>query len=200
MVGVNYTPKLVSSQLVAGMNYRFICEAEAGEYKIEPYEATIQVFAPLNNGTPIVVTIITNSLDNGIGKSLKPLPTYNDVRPHVVLNMQYYLLYGYYFFEIPLPSDFPKSIISQFPNKSYKRQLKAAINMQTSKINDLEGIQNDYLSDYYVLYLHYANGVKLPVDFPQQILSQFPSKSYKEQLKKSISNLQTEINNEKAKL
>jgi hypothetical protein len=130
---------------------------------------------------------------------LKPLPTFNDVRPHVILNSNYFALYGHYFFGTKLPVDFPESIIKQFPNKSYKRQLKAAINNETTIINDLEGTQKEYLADYYTLYGYYAFSAPLPVDFPNQILKQFPSKNYKQQLKGAIATLQNEINNENLK-
>lgn len=128
---------------------------------------------------------------------LAPLPTYNQVKPEAVTLSNYYVLYNHYFFGSALPAGFPSSIVSQFPNRSYKRQLKAAIQLQTSKVNGMYAIHNEYLSDYYALYMHYSYSTALPVDFPAQILSQFPSSNYKQTLKAAIAQLQDDINGEK---
>jgi len=130
--------------------------------------------------------------------TLAPLPDYNVVLANAQLVHNYYVLYSHYFFGVPLPANFPESIIKQFPNKSYKAQLKAAIANQTNVVNSAVAIQNEYLTDYFALYLHYANGAALPSDFPESILKQFPSSNYQQQLKSAIASLQGEINQEKA--
>lgn len=129
--------------------------------------------------------------------TLAPLPTYSEVQPQAVTLSNYYVLYNYYFFGSKLPADFPPAIVKEFPNRSYKRQLKAAIQEQTAKVNGMVAIQNEYLSDYYALYMHYAYSTALPVDFPEQIMSQFPSSNYKQDLKAAIAKLQDDINGEK---
>jgi len=47
-------------------------------------------------------------------------------------------LYLHYFFGVPLPRNFPESIIRSFPNRSYKAQLKAAIAQNAEEIVRLE--------------------------------------------------------------
>lgn len=130
--------------------------------------------------------------------TLAPLPTFAEVQPHAILLKDYYVLYGHYFFGSSLPADFPQNLLKEFPNRSYKMQLKAAITSETAIVNNLEGIQNEYLKDYYTLYMHYAYSTPIPVGFPQSILNEFPSKNYKEQLKNAIAALQSEVNQEKA--
>lgn len=55
-VGVKYTPISVSTQVVAGMNYRFKCEASMPPSDVV-WEAIVEIFQPLN-GNPHVVGII----------------------------------------------------------------------------------------------------------------------------------------------
>jgi hypothetical protein len=47
-VGVNYTPLAVASQLVSGMNYRFLCDAQVVYPDAPHYAALVQVYKPLN--------------------------------------------------------------------------------------------------------------------------------------------------------
>ena len=55
-VGVKYTPEKVSTQVVAGMNYRFICKAEPSTIEPLQYQATVQIYAPLK-GKPFITHI-----------------------------------------------------------------------------------------------------------------------------------------------
>jgi hypothetical protein len=48
LIGVKYTPELVSTQVVAGMNYKFICIAEPSTVEPLQYKATVQIYAPLD--------------------------------------------------------------------------------------------------------------------------------------------------------
>ena len=73
-----------------------------------------------------------------------------------------------------------------------------AIANQMNTVNTYLSIQNEYLKNYYVLYLHYANGMDLPVGFPESVIDQFPNRSCIHQLKGAITVLEHEINNEKA--
>lgn len=54
---VLYTPQLVSKQIVAGVNYRFKCEASQPPAEVL-WEAVVDVFQPLE-GKPARVTGIT---------------------------------------------------------------------------------------------------------------------------------------------
>lgn len=45
--GVNYTPESVSTQVVAGKNYRFICKAVTVTAEPQTYQAEVTVFQPL---------------------------------------------------------------------------------------------------------------------------------------------------------
>lgn len=47
-VGVNYTPLAVASQLVSGMNYRFLCGAQVVYPDAPHYAALVSVYKPLN--------------------------------------------------------------------------------------------------------------------------------------------------------
>lgn len=58
LLGVKYTPLEMSTQVVAGMNYRFICEAKVVAPKAEPYKTMIEIFRPLK-GEPIITNIHT---------------------------------------------------------------------------------------------------------------------------------------------
>ncbi|NDI97920.1 hypothetical protein GWA97_02410 [Flavobacterium sp. LaA7.5] len=55
-VGVKYTPIAVSTQVVAGMNYRFKCEASMPPSDVI-WEAIVEIFKPLN-GAPYVTGIV----------------------------------------------------------------------------------------------------------------------------------------------
>jgi len=55
-VGVKYTPQAVSTQLVAGMNYRFKCTASIPPADVV-WEAIVEIYAPLN-GHPHITGII----------------------------------------------------------------------------------------------------------------------------------------------
>ena len=57
-VGVAYTPVLVSTQVVAGMNYRFTTDALGVYPGAEPYQAYVFIFKPLD-GPPELVNIKT---------------------------------------------------------------------------------------------------------------------------------------------
>jgi hypothetical protein len=54
-VGVKYTPLTVSTQLVAGMNYRFKCSATMPPAYVI-WEAIVDIFKPLN-GPPVITGI-----------------------------------------------------------------------------------------------------------------------------------------------
>ncbi|HEX3983930.1 MAG TPA: hypothetical protein VHX12_09580 [Acidisoma sp.] len=54
-VGVKYTPEKVSTQVVAGTNYRFRCEAAPLTHPII-YTAVVQIYAPLD-GKPYITHI-----------------------------------------------------------------------------------------------------------------------------------------------
>jgi hypothetical protein len=47
-VGVNYIPLAVANQLVSGMNYRFLCDAQVVYPDAPHYAALLQVYKPLN--------------------------------------------------------------------------------------------------------------------------------------------------------
>lgn len=55
-VGVHYVPQLVSTQVVAGTNYRFKCNASIPPALVI-WEAIIEIFKPLN-GKPYITGII----------------------------------------------------------------------------------------------------------------------------------------------
>jgi hypothetical protein len=55
-VGVKYTPNTVSTQVVAGTNYRFKCTASMPPSEVV-WEAIVEIFQPLN-GKPYVTGIV----------------------------------------------------------------------------------------------------------------------------------------------
>jgi len=55
-MGVQYTPQQVSTQVVAGVNYRFKCLARVPAPSNQCYEAIMQIFAPLE-GKPYITDI-----------------------------------------------------------------------------------------------------------------------------------------------
>ena len=136
-------------------------------------------------------------LNAAIPGSFPLLPDFRTVLTGAKLLKNYYSLYLHYFYGNPLPASFPRHLVAQFPNNSFKMQLKNAISLQTSTVYGLINIQNQYLTDYYSLYTHYSNGVNLPENFPAAILRKFPNKTYEKQLKKAILTLQDEVNQEK---
>lgn len=54
-VGVKYTPETVSTQVVAGMNYRFKCDASMPPSDAT-WEAVVEIYNPLD-GAPHIVGI-----------------------------------------------------------------------------------------------------------------------------------------------
>ncbi|WP_330442739.1 hypothetical protein [Flavobacterium sp. C4GT6] len=56
-VGVKYTPQSVSTQVVAGKNYRFKCTASMPPAEVV-WEAIVEIFQPLNGGAPYITGII----------------------------------------------------------------------------------------------------------------------------------------------
>lgn len=56
VIGVNYDPYLVSTQVVNGTNYRFKCHASIPPSDVI-WEAIVEIYAPIN-GTPHVTQII----------------------------------------------------------------------------------------------------------------------------------------------
>ena len=57
LVGVKYTPETVSTQVVAGMNYRFKCTASIPPAMVV-WEAIVEIFQPLGGGQPHITGII----------------------------------------------------------------------------------------------------------------------------------------------
>ena len=58
LVGVKYTPQSVSTQVVAGTNYRFRCSASMPPSNAV-WEAIVEIFAPLpGQGEPYITGII----------------------------------------------------------------------------------------------------------------------------------------------
>jgi len=47
-LGVNYTPLAVASQVVSGINYRFLADAQVVYPNAPHYAAFIQVYKPIN--------------------------------------------------------------------------------------------------------------------------------------------------------
>ncbi len=60
LAGVDYEPLIVATQVVAGTNYKFICNAEAVVLNPRPYLAEISIFQPLpseKEAKPIITGI-----------------------------------------------------------------------------------------------------------------------------------------------
>jgi hypothetical protein len=55
-VGVKYTPNAVSTQVVAGMNYRFKCTASMPPAMVV-WEAMVEIYKPLD-GKPYITGIV----------------------------------------------------------------------------------------------------------------------------------------------
>lgn len=129
---------------------------------------------------------------------LSPIPDSKMVLAEISVLGCYFDLYWHFSNGERLPFDFPQTYLNKFPDRSYKQLLMTVIANQMNTINTYIAIQNEYLKDYYALYLHYANGMDLPSDFPESVLDLFPNRSYIHQLKGAITMLQQEINIEKA--
>lgn len=56
LLGVEYTPLAVATQLVSGTNYRFLCEAKAVIPEPVAYNALVTIHSPLN-GDPVITEI-----------------------------------------------------------------------------------------------------------------------------------------------
>lgn len=54
--GVDYVPYSVSTQVVAGINYRFKCTATVVYPNAKPYKAIVQIYKPLS-GEPVITDI-----------------------------------------------------------------------------------------------------------------------------------------------
>jgi hypothetical protein len=128
---------------------------------------------------------------------LSPLPDAKLVQGEIKDLESYLELYGHFSRGEMLPFDFPQKHLNKFPDRSYKQLLMTGIANKMNTVNTYLAIQNEYLKNYYVLYLHYANGMDIPSDFPETIIDQFPSRSYIHQLKGAITQLQHEINIER---
>lgn len=59
LVGVSYTPQSVATQVVAGTNYRFICNAVTATHKPQSYQAEVVVYQPLPGQGEARITKIT---------------------------------------------------------------------------------------------------------------------------------------------
>ena len=132
--------------------------------------------------------------------TIPQLPDFDAVMADSKLLRNYYALYAHYFFGASLQANFPAAIVKQFPNPSYKMQLKNVIAAQTGIVNNLVSIQQEYVNNYFTLYNYFAFGGTLPSDFPKSILQQFPNKSFQQQLKAAIIQLQGRIAQEKAEM
>lgn len=55
--GVEYTPREVSTQIVAGKNYRFLCDAKVVSPGSQPHQAIVMIYAPLE-GDPVITGIL----------------------------------------------------------------------------------------------------------------------------------------------
>lgn len=128
---------------------------------------------------------------------LSPLPESKMILAEIRILGYYFELYWHFSNGEMLPFDFPQKYLDEFPNRSYKQLLMTAIANKMNSINTYMAIQNDYLKNYYILYLHFANGMDIPSDFPDAIIDQFPNRGYIHQLKGAITTLQHEINIEK---
>ena len=58
LMGVSYEPLLVSTQVVAGLNYRFTAEATVVAPDAEPTKVFIYIFQPLGDEPPELVEIV----------------------------------------------------------------------------------------------------------------------------------------------
>ena len=58
LMGVSYEPLLVSTQVVAGLNYRFTAEATVVAPDAQPTKVFIYIFQPLGDEPPELVEIV----------------------------------------------------------------------------------------------------------------------------------------------
>ena len=131
---------------------------------------------------------------------LSPLPDTKIVLAEIKDLESYFELYWHFSRGEMLSFHFPQKHLNKFPDSSYKQMLMTQIANTINTVNMYLAIQNEYLKNYYALYLHYANGMDLPSDFPEMVMDQFPSRTYIHQLKNAMNMLQQEITNEKAVL
>lgn len=137
--------------------------------------------------------ISTNTIE---AISAASLPDSETMLAKALLLRNYYELYVHHTNGTSLPEHFPKSLLDAFPTKLYRRQLKTAmINLQHT-YQQLQALQNEYLSDYFTLYMHYTYHTDLPEDFPQTILDAFPTSASKDELQAAIASLQEQIRKE----
>lgn len=59
LVGVTYEPLIVSTQIVAGTNYKFICNAATVMLSPVEYLAEVLIFKPLPSASDTTATIIS---------------------------------------------------------------------------------------------------------------------------------------------
>ena len=71
LCGVKYTPLEVATQVVAGINYRFVCLAETVTAVVKRYHAEITVFKPLPGQGDVSITEITRLLGDESEKNQK---------------------------------------------------------------------------------------------------------------------------------
>jgi hypothetical protein len=57
LLGVSYTPLEFSTQVVAGMNYRFICEAHVVKPDTKPYLVMMEIYQPLGSKPAMITSI-----------------------------------------------------------------------------------------------------------------------------------------------
>lgn len=62
LVSISYEPLIVASQVVAGTNYKFVCNATTIYPGASPYLAMITIFVPLSGQGDLAVTEI-NKID-----------------------------------------------------------------------------------------------------------------------------------------
>lgn len=53
LLGVDYSPLTVSTQVVSGVNYRFLCEAKAVIPDAQPYNVLLTIYVPLTGDSVI---------------------------------------------------------------------------------------------------------------------------------------------------
>lgn len=129
---------------------------------------------------------------------LIPLPNPEVALSDALLLKHYFSLYFHHSYGDRLPKDFPIELITNYPDSSCLEELKRNIANLSYLVNENLIVQYEYMREYNTLYMHYVCGIKLPHDFPECILEQFPDKSYKQLLKSEIAALQYIINHEKA--
>lgn len=56
LVGVNYEPETVATQVVKGTNYKYICNATVVVPDAKPYKAEVIIYMPLQ-GDPVITEI-----------------------------------------------------------------------------------------------------------------------------------------------